>query len=247
MTSRRAHSTSPQHGNDQAINRSIGGQYCRDGTQTPTRVVLYVSLLPPIQNPALHWLLHSLGGYSQLAKEPLSYCRVFSVLLLPPLPPPARAYLPPLNFYAVARFCCRREDPVRDYALAAVANACAHPVLAGHAKELGALERLRVLLETGATSVVPLFAVDLRRRSRVSRKQMVETAMARLDGAGLGGGGDVEEGGDGGTGRLKFYTFKWGVHPSVRMACTPKQRVRVVLGCIVWGVTVLLILRPVVV
>lgn len=137
---------------------------------------------------------------------------------------------------------------VRDYGLAAVANACAHPVLAGRAQELGALEQMRNFLKR---SPVPSSSLlDTRyQRSRVGRNQRAETAVARLTGAGHAGG-DIEEGaGGGGEMRLHFYTFKWGVHPSVRVSfmLSPKDRVWAIAGCMFWAVIVFLVLRPILV
>ncbi|CAM9780187.1 unnamed protein product, partial [Ectocarpus sp. 8 AP-2014] len=96
-----------------------------------------------------------------------------------------------------------RDGAIRDYGLAALANACAHPVLAGCAKELGALELLRrnFLQDKVSTEASGRWRGGGRLlRSRVGQRQRAETAVARLNGAGFGGdggggGGDVEEGG----------------------------------------------------
>ena len=70
---------------------------------------------------------------------------------------------------------------ISNYGIAALANACAHPVLAGRAKELGAIELLRNYVEQ---------SVDMFN----TRVQLAQTALARLNGVGLGAG-DLEEGG----------------------------------------------------
>eukprot|EP00903_Cladosiphon_okamuranus_P009407 g8971.t1 len=111
-----------------------------------------------------------------------------------------------------------RDSTIRDYGLAGLANACAHPVLAGRAKELGAPEILRNFLERNSTETASYPVASSRwrggrlLRQRVGQRQRVETALARLNGVGFRGGGlgDVEEGGDGGTGKLRFFTFKNG-------------------------------------
>lgn len=69
--------------------------------------------------------------------------------------------------------------------------------------------------------------------------------MARLNGAGFGGSGDVEEGGDGGSGKLQFFTFKWGVHPSVGVRFSRRGRVWAGVGCVFWVSIVYLALRPI--
>lgn len=76
----------------------------------------------------------------------------------------------------------------------------------------------------------------------------MEIALARLNGGGFGGGvgtGDVEEGGDAGSGRLPFFTFKWGVHPSVRVGFTARGKICAGVGCLLWVSIVYLALRPV--
>lgn len=145
-----------------------------------------------------------------------------------------------------------RDSTIRDYGLAGLANACAHPVLAGRAKELGAPELLRKFLERNTTEAAASGASSRWRGGRLLRswagqRQRVETALARLNGAGFRGGGtgDVEEGGDGGSGKLQFFTFKWGVHPSVRVGFSARGKVCFVGGCLFWASIVYLALRPI--
>eukprot|EP00752_Nemacystus_decipiens_P010607 g9445.t1 len=144
-----------------------------------------------------------------------------------------------------------RDSSIRDYGLAGLANACAHPVLAGRAKELGAPELLRNFLERNSTAGAPAASSRWRGgrllRSWAGQRQRVETALARLNGAGFrgGGSGDVEEGGDGGSGKLQFFTFKWGVHPSVRVGFSARGKICAVTGCLFWASIVYLALRPI--
>lgn len=99
-------------------------------------------------------------------------------------------------------------------ALAALANAFAHPVLAGRAKELEAPELLRALPGVGPKLGARLAIV-------------AETALLRLDGP---EGGDVERGVGGRSGKnLDFYRFKWGYRRSLIRAWGPKLPVRVLL------------------
>lgn len=122
-----------------------------------------------------------------------------------------------------------------------MANACAHPVLAGRAKELGAVQQMRNLLENSAQRS------SFAHPSEEGRRQRAETVIARLTASGRGdieeGGGGVE-GGVGGGGKLQLYTFKWGVRPSVKVsfALSPKGK----LACLVWLVMIYFILKPVV-
>lgn len=146
-----------------------------------------------------------------------------------------------------------RDGTIRDYGLAGLANACAHPVLAGRAKELGAPEILRNFLERNSTEASAPAASSRWRGGRLLRswagqRQRVETALARLNEAGFrgGGSGDVEEGGDGGSGKLQFFTFKWGVHPSVRVGFSARGKVCAVAGCLFWASIVYLALRPII-
>ncbi|CAN0013646.1 unnamed protein product, partial [Laminaria digitata] len=90
-----------------------------------------------------------------------------------------------------------RVGLIRDYGLAALANACAHPVLAGRARELGALELLRVF-EVDATAAVAVSRVGCVKIASTRRK-WAATAVARMNGLGLRAG-DIEEGGGGGGG-----------------------------------------------
>lgn len=117
---------------------------------------------------------------------------------------------------------------IRDYGLAALANAAAHPVLAGRAKELGAVELLRNYLE---------HSVDVFN----NRVQMAQTALARLNGV-----GDLEEGGDAGYTRLRFYRFKWGIKPSVQLRFSSRQRRwAIAVSVFVWAVIGFITLRPI--
>lgn len=79
------------------------------------------------------------------------------------------------------------------------------------------------------------------------RGQLAKTAIARLTASGTA---DIEQGRAGGGegaevagGKLQFYTFKWGVYPSLRVSyvMTAKHRILIVL----WAVVVFFILRPV--
>ncbi|CAM9787911.1 unnamed protein product [Ectocarpus fasciculatus] len=97
-----------------------------------------------------------------------------------------------------------RENVLRAVALAALANACAHPALAGRAVELGAPDALRYLLEPRQPRMY--------RRDGLLISSIVETAIARA--APPPAVGVVEEGA-GGDGGLPFYSFKWGVHNSL--------------------------------
>lgn len=147
---------------------------------------------------------------------------------------------------------------MRDYGIAAVANACAHPVLAGRAKELGALQQMRKLLESSSHdrpfSRLSLAESSGTRRARLGRHQRAETAVARLSGTGFwGSDGDIEEGRVAGgprgvtSSQLQFYTFKWGVHPNVRVSFlrSPTDRVWAIAGCVFWCLIVFLVLRPI--
>lgn len=104
---------------------------------------------------------------------------------------------------------CRSRDKVlRGVAGAALANACAHPVLAGRARELGAHEVVTKSLER-----------RLADGDRVRISWVLETVLERLNihRARLSDG-DVEEGGACGSGsgsNPRFYSFKWGVHQSL--------------------------------
>lgn len=92
---------------------------------------------------------------------------------------------------------------------AALANACAHPVLVGRARELGARGIVKKCLER-----------RLADGDRVRISWVLETVLERLSIK----DGDVEEGGGGaacGGGNSsssvdpRFYSFKWGVHGSL--------------------------------
>ena len=105
---------------------------------------------------------------------------------------------------------CRSRDKVcSGVAGAALANACAHPVLAGRARELGARGIVKKCLER-----------RLADGDRVRISWVLETVLERLSIK----DGDVEEGGGGaacGGGNSnssvepRFYSFKWGVHRSL--------------------------------
>ncbi|CAN0495866.1 unnamed protein product [Ectocarpus sp. 12 AP-2014] len=103
----------------------------------------------------------------------------------------------------------RFNDMERDLALAALANACGHRVLAERAKDLGAIELLRRFLKKS--------------RSRflyVARTNVVSASLTRLERHGFIAAGDVEAGGGSGEGSgggldddsLRFYRFKWDTH-----------------------------------
>lgn len=109
---------------------------------------------------------------------------------------------------------------IRDHGLAALANACAHPVLAGRAKELGADKLLRKCLER---------SVDLFN----SPSQMAQTAFARLYAVGHGIG-DLEEGGTAENARLRFYRFKWGVKPSHTAFSFKQHKSSIVIAVFLW-------------
>lgn len=65
-----------------------------------------------------------------------------------------------------------------------------------------------------------------------------------MNGAGLGEG-DVEEGGTAGAGSLHFYTFKWGVRPSLEIGLSIGPcRARVVVALVMWLVVIVFVIVP---
>lgn len=114
------------------------------------------------------------------------------------------------------------EGLIRDHGLAALSNACAHPVLAGRAKELEADKLLRKSLER---------SVDLFN----SPSQMAQTAFARLYAVGHGIG-DLEEGSNTEYARLRFYRFKWGARPSHTAFSFGQQKSSIVIAVFLWMV-----------
>ncbi|CAM9467406.1 unnamed protein product [Ectocarpus sp. 4 AP-2014] len=97
------------------------------------------------------------------------------------------------------------------YALCALANACAHPVLAERAKELGAQEFLSTLL-----------------KSQPFYTYYIVCTLARLGVPGFAQDGeDVEEEEAGGNGRsdaLPFFGFKWEGYQPMRSRNRPAMR-----------------------
>lgn len=78
-----------------------------------------------------------------------------------------------------------------------------------------------------------------------NRVQLAQTALARLNGVGLGVG-DLEEGGDAGYTRLRFYRFKWGIKPSVHLRFSSRQRRwAIAVSVFVWAVIGFITLRPI--
>lgn len=156
--------------------------------------------------------------------------------------------------YLLCPWIRSEEGMVREYGVAAVANACAHPVLAGRAKELGAIAQMRALL--GNSEASHSLADNTRniRTNLVGRRQRAETVLARLTGKGYGssgsggrgGGGDIEEGGEGASKvRLQFYTFKWGTKPSISFTMSPKDWVWAIAAFCFWSAIVSAVLRPI--
>lgn len=91
-------------------------------------------------------------------------------------------------------------------------------------------------------------------RVAIVRRQRAATAIARMNGLGLrpgdieeggGGGGGAGGGAGGGPGQLQFYSFKWGVKPSVGVNFSPRDRLWAVFGFVFWTCTVLLTLWPI--
>lgn len=111
----------------------------------------------------------------------------------------------------------------RCYAAAAIANACAHPVLAGKIKELHGLELMQKIEKSNLA-----FG-----GSRIT--ECAETAIARLS----EGGGDVRQ-------ALKKYTFKWGNRPMMELTLdTKRNRVRVYVCLAIWVICILVLLHPI--
>ncbi|CAM9226647.1 unnamed protein product [Ectocarpus sp. 4 AP-2014] len=104
------------------------------------------------------------------------------------------------------RYYCPLE---RDLALAALANACGHRVLAERAEDLGAIRLLRRVLKKSRSMVLD-----------AARTNVVSASLTRLERRGFIAGGDVEAGGGSGEGTgggldddsLRFYRFKWDTH-----------------------------------
>jgi len=113
----------------------------------------------------------------------------------------------------------------RCYAAAAIANACAHPVLAGKIKDLHGLELMQKIESQNKANMA--FG-----GSRIS--ECAETAIARLSGE-----GDVRQ-------ALKKYTFKWGNKPMMELTLdTTKNRLRVYVCLAIWILCILLLLHPI--
>lgn len=114
-----------------------------------------------------------------------------------------------------AKYIHSLTDRIRGYGFAAIANACAHPILAGRAKELGALESMRSFLRSPPPIISSMFGnndspawEELRRSPRAS------TAVARMSGTGLRvREGDIEEGVTTSSDSLPFFVYKWGGRP----------------------------------
>lgn len=114
------------------------------------------------------------------------------------------------------------------YAAAAIANACAHPVLAGKIKELHGLEVMQKVESQNKSNLA--FG-----GSRIT--ECAETAIARLSEG--GGGKDVRQ-------ALKKYTFKWGNRPMMELTLdTTRNRVRLYVCLGLWILCTLLLLHPV--
>lgn len=150
-----------------------------------------------------------------------------------------------------------RDKPQRCYAIAGLANACAHPVLAGRIKDLKGIQILQKIEKENNKGGIVFGGTRI--------GECAETALIRLGvggdgGGGVGGGGgnDIGSSGDGsgkpglhrsnssGYSINRKYSFKWGEKPMMELTLDSKRHRGALIICIIlWIVMCMAVLQPV--
>ncbi|CAM9437859.1 unnamed protein product [Choristocarpus tenellus] len=124
------------------------------------------------------------------------------------------------------------DSTLRRYAIAAVSNACAHPVLAARAEELGAVDVMREVVKSSRPSS---FVMSIMGTGVSSAADCAGTALLRLTGSEEGDLEEVGAGGGGSQQRPRHHIFKWGAPPTVRLFVNSRtSRVKLGLFVVVW-------------